>query len=425
MICGDIDECAFDPPICHQSAVCTNFPGEWGCNCPEGTSPIAGTSPLECAQDDPCASVECVQGKVCQVNTNGGASCVDINECDEAIANGGNACTAPNTQCFNTNPGFVCDCVDGMVPGPNGLDAGCDDPCVFANCGNGFDCVAGQCIDVDECANGDIASTCVADSDCQNWQGGFSCICHDGFTPNFDPITEEVEWCEPTCDVMNCPIGTTCDSDANGAFCADLNECQMNGDLCPAAWDCTNINCATGECIVPEDGYICTEPQVTTVAPVVECDPGFAAEAGACVDINECDFDDACHTFESCVNTEGSFECQFDPSSCPTNKELKQLAKSGKSMQATNSPVVWQQGTKFGKLKFHGEQQSGLQVKVLKSDFVNVRKSNYYAFLAFGRPRCGKKFQQALLNGDVTVDVMDKHHIYTVMDSKFTSIFPL
>merc|ERR1712227_632435 len=42
--------------------------------------------------------------------------------------------------------------------------------------------------------------------------------------------------------------------------------------------------------------------------------------------------------------------------------------------------------------------------------------SNYYAFLAFGRARCGKKFQQALLNGDVTVDVMDKTHIYTVMD---------
>ena len=54
----------------------------------------------------------------------------------------------------------------------------------------------------------------------------------------------------------------------------------------------------------------------------------------------------------------------------------------------------------------------------MKSDFVDVRKSNYYAFLAFGRPRCGKKFQQALLNGDVTVDVMDKQHIYTVMDGK-------
>ena len=58
----------------------------------------------------------------------------------------------------------------------------------------------------------------------------------------------------------------------------------------------------------------------------------------------------------------------------------------------------------------------------MKSDFVNVRKSNYYAFLAFGRARCGKKFQQALLNGDVTVDVMDKTDIYTVMDGEFLII---
>ena len=110
----------------------------------------------------------------------------------------------------------------------------------------------------------------------------------------------------------------------------------------------------------------------------------------------------------------GSFTCEFDPSSCPTNKELRQ--KFNKN--SVNSPVVWQKGTTYGKLKFHGEDQSGLQVKVLKSDFVNVRKSNYYAFLAFGRTRCGKKFQQALINGDVTVDVMDKTHIYTVMDGQ-------
>lgn len=26
---------------------------------------------------------------------------------------------------------------------------------------------------------------------------------------------------------------------------------------------------------------------------------------GMCMDVNECEFDDACHTFETCVNTEG------------------------------------------------------------------------------------------------------------------------
>ena len=73
-----------------------------------------------------------------------------------------------------------------MVPGPNGLDAGCDDACVFANCGNGFSCDGGQCLDIDECADANL-NTCVANSDCQNWQGGFSCICQDGYNPQFDP----------------------------------------------------------------------------------------------------------------------------------------------------------------------------------------------------------------------------------------------
>ena len=231
----------------------------------------------------------------------GDASCVDIDEC---VVLGADACPAQNTACFNTNPGFVCDCVSGMVPGPNGLDAGCDDACVFANCGNGFSCDGGQCIDIDECADASL-NTCVANSDCQNWQGGFSCICQDGYNPQFDPQTQEVEWCEPTCNVMTCGEGTFCNSDDNGAFCEDLNECMLV-ESCPTMdHQCENINCAIEECQVFGDGFICHEPQVTTVAPPVDCEPGYTPMMGMCMDVNECDFDDACHTFETCVNTEG------------------------------------------------------------------------------------------------------------------------
>ena len=69
--------------------------------------------------------------------------------------------------------------------------------------------------------------------------------------------------------------------------------------------------------------------------------------------------------------------------------------------------------------KFHGEDHKGLQVTVKKSDFVDVRNSPYYAFLTFGRTRCGKKFQQALTNGDLTMDVMDRNNIYSIMDGMF------
>ena len=300
VICGDIDECD-NPTTCHPSAVCTNFPGEFGCNCPEGTSQVAGTSPIECVQDDPCASVDCVQGKECIVTANGDASCVDIDEC---VVLGADACPAQNTGCFNTNPGFVCDCVDGMVPGPNGLEAGCDDACVFANCGSGFECFDGQCVDIDECADATL-NTCVANSDCQNWQGAFSCICHDGYNPQFHPQTEVIEWCQPTCNVMTCGSGTICSSDDNGAFCEDLNECMLV-ESCPAGHQCENVNCASEQCEEFGDGFICHEPQVTTIAPPVDCEPGFAPTMGMCMDVNECDFEDACHTFESCVNTEGT-----------------------------------------------------------------------------------------------------------------------
>ena len=158
----------------------------------------------------------------------------------------------------------------------------------------------------DECADATL-NTCVANSDCQNWEGAFSCNCHDGFVPNFHPQTEVVEWCEPTCDVIECPSGTICDSDDNGAFCADLNECLLV-ESCPPGHECDNLNCASddAQCQAFGDGFICHEPQVTTVAPPVDCEPGFEAIMGMCMDINECNFDDACHTFETCVNTEGT-----------------------------------------------------------------------------------------------------------------------
>ena len=103
---------------------------------------------------------------------------------------------------------------------------------------------------------------CITYSDCQNWQGGFSCICQDGYNPQFDPQTQEVEWCEPTCNVMTCGEGTFCNSDDNGAFCEDLNECMLV-ESCPTMdHQCENINCAIEECQVFGDGFICHEPQV-------------------------------------------------------------------------------------------------------------------------------------------------------------------
>ena len=61
---------------------------------------------------------------------------------------------------------------------------------------------------------------------------------------------------------MTCGEGTFCNSDDNGAFCEDLNECMLV-ESCPTMdHQCENINCAIEECQVFGDGFICHEPQV-------------------------------------------------------------------------------------------------------------------------------------------------------------------
>ena len=56
---------------------------------------------------------------------------------------------------------------------------------------------------------------------------------------------------------------------------------------------------------------------------------------------------------------------------CKALKE-KFRKKGKKNFSFKNgSPVAWQPGTKFGKLKFQGEDHFGLQVKVLR----NVEKN--------------------------------------------------
>ncbi|HIN84973.1 MAG TPA: hypothetical protein EYN06_00730, partial [Myxococcales bacterium] len=100
-----------------------------------------------------------------------------------------------------------------------------------------------------------------ANTVCANNDGGYECVCADGFI-----------------------------ADTDGA-CADVDECAGMVDPCA---DAANTTCANNE-----GGYECA------------CNAGYAADAdGACTDVDECGAEVApCDASAVCVNSEGSFEC--------------------------------------------------------------------------------------------------------------------
>merc|ERR1712136_228260 len=53
-------------------------------------------------------------------------------------------------------------------------------------------------------------------------------------------------------------------------------------------------------------GTACTN---TIGSYACSCLPGYTGDDAGCIDINECDYKDACGENEECMNTEGSFTC--------------------------------------------------------------------------------------------------------------------
>eukprot|EP00736_Rhodelphis_marinus_P000322 Rmarinus@m.10818 len=168
--CADLDECSLVTDDCNTAsgAVCVNSVGSFSCSCPTGYSG-SGTDADVCATVDECgtathncdtnAACSDIAGSftcACAAGYSGdGVSCLSIDECTLGVHD----CTA-NAVCSDTSGSFTCACAaEGWTDaGPGGNPT---------------------CTDIDECST--AVHDCSADATCANADGSFSCACNAGY----------------------------------------------------------------------------------------------------------------------------------------------------------------------------------------------------------------------------------------------------
>uniref|UniRef100_F6WEY7 Uncharacterized protein n=1 Tax=Ciona intestinalis TaxID=7719 RepID=F6WEY7_CIOIN len=292
-VCIDTDECTEDPLVC-GIGTCQNMDGSFKCYCPDG------------------------------YNSDNGAACNDVNECDV-----GDKCV--NGACINTPGGFECDCPDEHVVSSNKktcIDqrrAHCYETIsqgTCANPGNTAVTISSCCC---RCGGGGWGT---ATSDCEacpaNGTQEFANICPQGcgFTPNGIGESSDLNECDENNPCVNgrcvnqpgsfrceCTNGFTLD--ASGVVCVDVNECVSGASPC-----------GNGTCTNTEGAFECA------------CDDGFYnGPAMTCLDVNECKPGLNNNCAFRCVNDIGSFHC-----ACPDGYELREDGNTCKDTDECASP---------------------------------------------------------------------------------------
>lgn len=194
------------------------------CECPAGSTVHANNvscvadSCARCEQD--CQRLE--TGPVCTCKSGyrlgqDGATCVDVNECEER-----DPCTNEGEECVNRRGTYECMCMDG------------------------FDEEDGVCVNVTICS--------FCEHKCAKVGGVYQCACKDGFRVSPIDSTKCVRHCtERDCPAQchanpewekkgmqqcYCPDGYIADIRNQSAICTDINECEHQ-DMCDH--DCENL----------------------------------------------------------------------------------------------------------------------------------------------------------------------------------------
>ncbi|KAM6939527.1 adhesion G protein-coupled receptor L3-like [Xenentodon cancila] len=173
----------------------------------------------------------------------------DVNECEDTPAICGS-----NTDCFNTNGSYYCQCLPGFK-NVQGTD--------------NFTAADGQCMDINECI--DDKNVCGPSAKCRNMIGSYHCTCMSGYIK-------------------------TNNSRRDGE-CEDVNECEDTPAICGSNTNCFNTN----------GSYYC---QCLSGFKNVQGTVNFTAVDGQCMDINECiDDKNVCGPSAKCRNMIGSYDC--------------------------------------------------------------------------------------------------------------------
>ncbi|GEM_PF-282086 len=308
-VCADIDECALGIDNCIEGAWCQNQDGSFWCNCP---APMVWDSFGSCL---------CPVGFVGDMES----GCSDIDEC----ADGTGPCKEGAT-CVNRDGGYDCECDAPFYS--DGMD-GCHCPDGFALVG------ADECIDIDECAEGD--GPCKEGAECVNEPGYYQCLCQApmisdgwdgcecpwGFTPDGTGGCTEIDECanEPCDDTAICvdQVGyyeCICELPKEsdgwfGCFCG-LGYAPDGEGGCVEIDECASEPCHDGATCVDYLGYFecqCAAPMVPDGMNGCQCPWGYTSDgAGGCVEIDECE-GNPCGAGATCVDHVGHFECICEP----------------------------------------------------------------------------------------------------------------
>ncbi|KAL2101596.1 hypothetical protein ACEWY4_003357 [Coilia grayii] len=188
--------------------------------------------------------------------------CVDEDEC--YTEDGDAPICGVDANCFNTLGSYYCLCQPGFRSTKGKLNFTGEDE--------------DKCQDINECTLGSI--DCGINATCTNSQGGYACVCDNGFKPSNGKETFLA---------------------GQGVTCQDINECMSGYTHCGPNAKCENNN----------GSYACT------------CDDGFVTSSGdktfsegqamTCRDIDECM---SGHTYcgpnAKCENNNGSYACTCD-----------------------------------------------------------------------------------------------------------------
>ena len=329
--CVDKNECSGDGVFtCNEPGrgVCKNKDGGYYCACSPGFTdaggeyvdchPINDCRPDSCNDEPNTHCVDAHMGVTCECNAgysnDDGGNCVWVDRCETDTSLNCNA-TAVST-CFDLGEGTSLFCGETTCAEECGENASCNNhgPGNYAcGCDNGFKTVNDTCVDIDECADGEVGDlNCKVGPEnvnCQNTDGGYYCNCGAGYTHDDDMECVSTTDCNGS---QNCPL-------PNRGVCeerdgSELYECACNDgyEFSGVAYDsyCVNINeCADASTCAGEQNTQCND---NDGGYSCDCVSGFAKDSeGVCQDIDECADGSKCAN-GSCNNNVGSFTCTCD-----------------------------------------------------------------------------------------------------------------